>query len=44
MIIMKYQYNKNNVAWWTDGFMTESDFVNGLKYMVEKGIIRVIRF
>jgi len=32
---------KNNAGWWADGQIGESEFVNGLKYLVEKGIIRV---
>jgi len=32
---------KQNARWWADGVITEDDFVNGLKYMVEKGIINV---
>ena len=32
---------KNNAAWWADGLIAEDDFVNGIKYLVEKGIIRV---
>jgi len=32
---------KNNAGWWADGQIGEGEFVNGLKYLVEKGIIRV---
>jgi len=32
---------KNNAGWWADGQISEDDFVNGIKYLVEKGIIRV---
>ncbi len=32
---------KNNAKWWADGLISEDDFVNGIKYLVEKGIIRV---
>jgi len=32
---------KNNAKWWADGQIGEDDFVNGIKYLVEKGIIRV---
>ena len=32
---------KNNAKWWAEGLIGEDDFVNGLKYLVEKGIIRV---
>jgi len=32
---------KNNAAWWANGMISEDDFVNGIKYLVENGIIRV---
>lgn len=35
------EWIKNNARWWADGIITENDFVNGLKYMVEKGIIQI---
>ena len=32
---------RNNAGWWANGLISEDDFVNGLKYLVEQGIIRV---
>lgn len=32
---------RNNARWWADGLITEDEFVNGIKYLVEQGIIRV---
>jgi len=32
---------RNNAGWWADGQISEDDFVNGIKYLVEKGIILV---
>jgi len=32
---------KNNAKWWADGQISEDDFVNGIKWLVEKGIIKV---
>jgi len=32
---------RNNAAWWADGLISEDDFVNGIKYLVEQGIIKV---
>ena len=32
---------KTNAGWWANGQIDEDTFVNGLKYLVEKGIIRV---
>jgi len=31
---------KNNAKWWADDLLTEEDFLNGIKYLVEKEIIR----
>jgi len=30
---------KNNAGWWADGMISEDDFIKGVKYLVEKGII-----
>ncbi len=32
---------KNNAGWWADGLISEDDFLNGIKYLVEKGIIKI---
>jgi len=32
---------KNNAKWWASDLISQEDFVNGIKYLVEKGIIRV---
>jgi len=32
---------KNNAGWWADGLISEDEFVNGIKFLVEKGIIKV---
>jgi len=32
---------RNNARWWADGLISEDEFVNGIKYLVEQGIIRV---
>ena len=32
---------KNNAGWWADSLITEDDFVKGIQYLVEHGIIRV---
>jgi len=32
---------KNNADWWSQGLISDEDFLSGLKYMVEHGIIRV---
>jgi len=32
---------RNNAKRWADGQISEDDFVNGIKYLVEKGIVSV---
>lgn len=32
---------KNNAGWWSQGKMSDSDFVNGLQYVIEHKIIKI---
>jgi len=32
---------KSNAKWWSEGSISDSDFIKGIQYLVEKGIIRV---
>jgi len=32
---------RNNAGWWADGLITEDDFVKGIEFLVEQGIIKV---
>ena len=32
---------KNNASWWSEGKLTDDDFLVGIKYLLEKGIIQV---
>ncbi len=32
---------KDTAGWWAQGLVTDSEFVNGLKYLISQGIIRV---
>ena len=32
---------KNNAIWWSEGKLSEDDFVNGIQYLVKNGIIKV---
>lgn len=32
---------KNNAGWWADGMISEDDFIKGITYLVESGIIKV---
>ncbi len=35
------EWVKNNAKWWSDGLISDDDFVNGIQYLVQKGIIRI---
>ncbi|HWP78253.1 MAG TPA: peptidase [Candidatus Nitrosotenuis sp.] len=32
---------KNNAGWWAEGTITDNDFVQGIQYLIQKGIIKV---
>ena len=32
---------KNNAGWWADDLISEDDFLKGINYLVEKGIIKI---
>ncbi len=32
---------KNNAEWWAQGLITDDDFVKGIQYLVENGIIKI---
>lgn len=32
---------KSNAGWWADGLISDDDFIKGIQYLVEHGIIRV---
>ena len=32
---------RNNAGWWADGLISDDDFISGIKYLVEQGIIKV---
>ena len=32
---------KSNAGWWSNGFISDDDFVKGIQYLVEQGIIKV---
>jgi len=35
------QWVRNNAGWWANGLISDYDFVSGIKYLVEQGIILV---
>ena len=32
---------KNNAGWWADGLITDNDFVQGIQFLIESGIMRI---
>ena len=32
---------KNNAGWWSDGQITDDDFLKGIEFLVKNGIIKV---
>lgn len=32
---------KNNAGWWADGYVSEHEFIESIKYLIEKGIIKI---
>ena len=32
---------RNNAIWWSEGAISEDDFINGIEFLVQKGIVRV---
>ena len=32
---------KNNAGWWAEGAIGDSDFITGIQYLIEEGIITV---
>ena len=35
------EWVKNNVMWWSAGRISDNDFVSGIQYLIENGIIRI---
>ena len=32
---------KSNAGWWSDGLLTDQDFVNGIQWLIKNGIITI---
>lgn len=32
---------RDNARWWADGLITDEDYINGLQYLISKGILKV---
>ncbi len=35
------EWIKNNAKWWAEGLITDDDYIKGLQYLIEKGILKV---
>jgi len=35
------QWIRDNAKWWSEGLITDQDYVNGLQYLIQQGILRV---
>jgi hypothetical protein len=35
------QWIKNNAAWWSGGTITDSDFLNGIEYLIQNDIMKI---
>jgi hypothetical protein len=35
------QWVRNNAKWWSDGTIQDEDFLNGIKFLIQKEIIKV---
>ena len=38
------EWIKNNARWWADGIITDADFINGIKYLIQHQIIKLPSF
>ena len=35
------QWIRTNANWWSEGLITDSDFIKGIQYLAQQGIIQV---
>jgi len=35
------QWIKNNAAWWSEGTITDLDFLNGIEFLIQKNILKI---
>ena len=35
------QWIRDNAKWWSEGLITDQDYVNGLQYLIQQGILKV---
>ena len=35
------QWIRDNAKWWSEGLITDQDYINGLQYLISKGILKV---
>ena len=36
------EWVKNNAGWWKDGLIETGDFLKGIQFLVEQGIIKIV--
>ena len=32
---------RDNAKWWSEGLITDQDYINGLQYLISQGILKV---
>ena len=35
------QWIRDNAKWWSEGLITDQDYINGLQFLIQKGVIKV---
>ena len=35
------EWVKNNAGWWSEGMIDDNEFLNGIKYLIENGIMKI---
>jgi hypothetical protein len=35
------QWIRDNAKWWSEGLITDQDYINGLQYLIQQGILKV---
>ena len=35
------EWIKNNAKWWSEGTITEADYISGLQYLITQGVIKI---
>ena len=35
------QWLRDNAKWWSEGLITDEDYISGLQYLISKGVLKV---